>query len=86
MTDSFEYRAFAGSKVLHIFDIEDGVRSETHVCGIKVTRALTLPVEPPEGIESKGICKACITRKSRGYGVQRGEAAAAEHRQQQGVS
>jgi hypothetical protein len=76
MVDSFEYRAFAGSKVLHIFDIEDGIRSETPVCGIKVTRALTLPVELPENIESKGICKACISRKSKGYGVQKREQAA----------
>jgi hypothetical protein len=74
--DSFEYRAFAGSKVLHIFDIEDGIRADLPVCGIKVTRPLTLPVDPPEDIESKSICQMCINRKSRGYGVQQRQAPA----------
>jgi hypothetical protein len=60
----FEYRSQAGSKVLHIFDVAYGVRAERPICNLKIEHPLTFPVDAPEDIEARGICQACLKRKS----------------------
>jgi hypothetical protein len=64
MDFSFEFREVRSTKVIHIFDVVDGVRAIKPICGI-VVGALTFPLDAFDNVEDEHICKSCLGRKSR---------------------